>query len=356
MIAAWVGDVHFKPMIMHNHSSRRRFLLQSVFAGSALGLGLPAFSFNPSRKSAVQTGKRVGIIGLDTSHAPAFTKALNAEKSDPALAGYRVVAAYPQGSRDIVSSVERIPAYTEQVRSMGVEIVDSIGLLLSKVDVVLLETNDGRLHLEQARQVFAAGKPVFIDKPVAASLKDAVAIYAEAARYKVPVFSASSLRYTPNVQEAVAGKAGTILGADTFSPMKIEPTHPDLFWYGIHGVETLYTLMGVGCTSVTRIKGRDADVVTGVWKDGRVGVFRGIREGKADYGGTVYGSKGIMTVGPHVGYQPLLLKIIEFFQTGVAPVSAEETVEMFAFMEAADESLRRGGKPVDPAEMRKRVR
>lgn len=341
---------------MSGSSSRRSFIRRSVLAGSALSLSLPALSFRTRRVAVEQEGKRVGIIGLDTSHAPAFTKALNAEKSDPALGGYRVVAAYPHGSRDIVSSVERIPAYTEQVRKLGVEIVDSIEGLLSKVDVVLLETNDGRLHLEQARQVFAAGKPVFIDKPVAASLKDAVAIYAEAAKYKVPVFSASSLRYTPNVQEAVGGKAGAILGADTYSPMKIEPTHPDLFWYGIHGVETLYTLMGVGCTSVTRVKGRDADVVTGVWKDGRVGVFRGIREGKADYGGTVYGSKGIMTVGPHVGYQPLLLKIIEFFQTGVAPVSAEETIEMFAFMEAADESLKLGGRSVEVAEMRRRVK
>ncbi len=335
----------------HLLASRRRFLRQSLFAGSGLFLATgQGFAFERSPEAAVE-GRRVGIIGLDTSHAPAFTKALNAAKPAPEYAGFRVTAAYPHGSRDIASSVERIPAYTEQVRQLGVENVDSIDALLSRVDVVLLETNDGRLHLEQARKVFAAGKPVFIDKPVAASLKDAVAIYAEAQRVGVPVFSASSLRYTPNVQEAAGGKVGKILGADTYSPMKIEPTHPDLFWYGIHGVETLYTLMGTGCETVTRVKGRDADIVTGFWKDGRVGVFRGIREGKADYGGTVYGSTGIMTVGPHVGYNPLLLKIIEFFKSGVAPVKAEETLEMFAFMEAADESLRKKGRAVNVAEM-----
>lgn len=349
------GDLSFNYLNLidmdRQASTRRRFLHQSLFAGSGLLLAsMPGFGFERSPMIGVD-GRRVGIIGLDTSHAPAFTKALNADKPAPEYAGYRVVAAYPHGSRDIASSVERIPAYTEQVQKMGVEIVDSIDALLSRVDVILLETNDGRLHLEQARKVIAARKPMFIDKPVAASLKDAVAIYEEAQRAGVPVFSASSLRYTPNVQEAAAGKVGQILGADTYSPMKIEPTHPDLFWYGIHGVETLYTLMGTGCETVTRVKGRDVDVVSGVWKDGRIGVFRGIREGKADYGGTVYGSTGIMTVGPHVGYNPLLLKIIEFFKSGVAPVKAQETLEMFAFMEAADESLRKKGKAVRLADM-----
>jgi len=330
---------------------RRKFIQSAAVVGAGLGMG-GRLTASPNtvgytRTLTVEAGRRIGIIGLDTSHATAFTQVLNGPKASDEYAGYRVVAAYPQGSLDIVSSVERIPAYTEQVRKQGVEIVGSVAELLQRVDVVLLETNDGRRHLEQALQVFETGKPVFIDKPVAASLRDAVAIYAAAEKRAVPVFSSSSLRYTPNVQEAVAGKAGKILGVDAWSPMKIEKTHPDLFWYGIHGVETLFTLMGMGCRSVRRTRTEEAEVVTGIWADGRIGTFRGLLKGKQDYGGTVFGEHSILTVGPHVGYEPLLRQIIRFFQSGRSPVSAAETTEIFAFMEAAEESKRSGGKMVE---------
>ena len=42
------------------------------------------------------------------------------------------------------------------------------------------------------------------------------------------------------------------------------------------------------------------------------------------------------------GYEPLLVEICKFFRTGKPPVTAEETLEIFAFMEAADESKRQG--------------
>ncbi|RMG39394.1 MAG: hypothetical protein D6725_05265, partial [Planctomycetota bacterium] len=183
---------------------------------------------------------KVGIIGLDTSHAIAFTRVLNAKDKPPQFRGCRVVAAYPRGSPDIASSVSRIPRYTEQIRQMGVAVVDSIPELLRRVDVVLLETNDGRPHLEQALQVFRAGKPVFIDKPLAASLADVVAIYRAAEHYRVPVFSSSALRFSSGVQAARRGEWGRIVRCETFSPCHLETTHPDLFWYGIHGVEMLY--------------------------------------------------------------------------------------------------------------------
>lgn len=305
---------------------------------------------NQADAPAAAKSLRVGIIGLDTSHAIAFTQMLNDPKVAEDLAGCRVVAAYPKGSPDIKSSTERVPKYTEQVKEMGVEIVDSIESLLGKVDVVLLETNDGRPHFEQVLPVLKAGKTVFVDKPVAGSLTDAVAIYEAARQYKVPVFSSSSLRYTPSLLEIRAGKYGAVKGCDTYGTCPLEPTHPDLFWYGIHGVESLFTVMGTGCETVTRISTPGFDLVSASWKGGRVGSFRGIRTpeggGKADYGGTVFCADGIVPIGKSAGYRPLLVDIIGFFRTGKAPVAEQETLEIYAFMEAADESKRQGGKPV----------
>ncbi len=316
--------------------------LVCAFAASALAAAAPLAGISSENPKPL----RVGIIGLDTSHVVAFTKLLNDSNVQEDLAGCRVVAAYPKGSPDIESSVSRVPGYTEQVRGMGVEIVDSIPALIERVDVVLLETNDGRPHLEQVLPVLRGGKPVFIDKPIAGSLADAIAIFDAADQYKVPIFSSSSLRYSEGAQELRRGKIGDIVGCDAYSPSPLEKTHPDLFWYGIHGVETLFTVMGPGCQTVRRVSNDGTDLVVGEWKGGRIGTFRGIRRGASGYGGTAFGSKAIAALGPSGGYRPLLVEIVKFFHSRVAPVDRQETLEIYAFMEAADESKRQGGAAV----------
>ena len=45
-------------------------------------------------------------------------------------------------------------------------------------------------------------------------------------------------------------------------------------------------------------------------------------------------------------YLPLVSEIVKFFQTGKPPVPNEETLEIFAFMDAAQRSKEQGGKPV----------
>jgi hypothetical protein len=327
--------------------SRRLFIKKSTLAGIGIGVYGSSFGFSSDQVNTSQ-GKKVGIIGLDTSHSIAFTKVLNAHKDDQEYLGYHVVVAYPYGSKDIKSSMDRIPGYTEEIRKMGVEIVGSIADLLQKVDVVLLETNDGKLHLEQAMEVFKSGKRMFIDKPMTSSLKDAKAIFEASEKYKIPVFSASSLRYITGIEKI---DKSTVIGASTFSPAELEASHPDLFWYGIHGVETLFTVMGTGCESVVRVSTKDTDVVTGIWKDGKVGTFRGTRTGKHDYGGTVFTQTGNVVLGPYAGYEPLLLDIVKYFETGIVPVQPEETLEILAFMEAADISKKLGGKSVSVKEL-----
>jgi hypothetical protein len=291
---------------------------------------------------------RAGIIGLDTSHVLSFTKTLNAQPQKPEVMGVRMVAAYAQGSKDIESSTKRVSEYSEKVKAMGVEIVPSLELLLDKVDVVFLETNDGRPHLEQLRPCLAAHKPVFIDKPIAGTLLDAIKIFDEAKAAGVPLFSCSSLRFGKTTQAVRGGSIGKVSQAETYSPATLEKTHPDLFWYGIHGVESLFAVMGTGCISVKRGTTADGKItVVGTWDGGRKGIFS---ENKG-YGGKAVGEKGESGVGSYDGYDPLLFAAVHFFRTGIAPVSAEETLEIYAFMEAADESKRRNGAEVSLKEV-----
>lgn len=296
--------------------------------------------------SSIFAQKKVGIIGLDTSHAIAFTKELNGENKKEQYKDYKIVAAYPYGSRTIESSYKRIPGYIEQVEKLGVEIVKSIDELIKKVDYILLETNDGNEHLQQVYQVFKSGKPVFIDKPLAASLSQAIAIDMLAKENNVKYFSSSAVRFTPDNQKFRNGEMGKILGAESYSPATREISHPDFGWYGIHGVEGLFTIMGTGCVAVNRMSAEGTDVVSGLWNDGRIGTFRGRRTGKAIFGGTVYTDKGAVPAGGFEGYAVLLDEIIKFFNTGEIPVSSKETIEIFTFMEASNVSKRNNGEIV----------
>ncbi len=291
---------------------------------------------------------RIGIIGMDTSHVPAFTKLLH----DPAKNyGCKVVAGYPGGSPDIESSANRVEGYTNQMRTeFGVEIVASIEELCGKVDGVLLESVDGRPHLAQVKPVIAAKKPVFIDKPMAGSLADGLEIFRLAKENDVPCWSSSSLRFGPSIAGMKNREdVGQVMGCEAFSPCSLDEHHPDLYWYGIHGVEILFTIMGPGCQTVQRTQTKDYELVVGVWKDGRIGTFRGLRAGRHDYGALVYGSKGIVRSGGYEGYGHLVDEIVTFFKTGQAPISPEETIEILAFMTAADESKALNGAKVELA-------
>ncbi|MCX6904747.1 MAG: gfo/Idh/MocA family oxidoreductase [Verrucomicrobia bacterium] len=286
---------------------------------------------------------RTGMIGLDTSHVPAFVGIFNSPKATGDMAGIRVVAGYPGGT-DLPASRDRVAKFTEQIRARGVEIVDSIPKLLAKVDVVLLESVDGRIHLQEAILVIKAGKPLFIDKPAAGSLADVIAIYDLARQRNVPCFSSSSLRFGAGVQALRTNATlGEIAGAITWGPCSYQEGTPDMFFYGIHGIEALFTLMGTGCETVARVQARDADVLTGVWTDGRVGTYRGLKRHKEEFGAVAFGTKGIAPAGKSGDYDELCREIGKFFKTRQPPVSAAETIEIFAFMEAADESERRGG-------------
>ncbi len=243
--------------------------------------------------------------------------------------------------------------FTEDVKKSGVEIVDSIDKLVSQVDAVMLESVDGRPHLAQAIPVLRSGKPVFIDKPLAGSLADAIAIDMLAKKYKARWFSSSSLRFSANILKWRTDEklAASVRGAEAWSPCSLEKSHPDLFWYGIHGVEILYTVMGEGCQQVTHVATEGTNLAVGVWKDGRIGTFRGLREGKKDYGVLVFGDGAIEMTGKYDGYGPLVERISGFFAGKDAPVSNSETIELIAFMEAAQQSKERGGVPVKIADV-----
>ena len=294
---------------------------------------------------------RLGIIGTDTSHVTAFTKTLNDASASDHIPGARVVAAYKGGSPDIESSRNRIEKYTTELhQKFGVKIVDHISDLCDQVDGILLESVDGRVHLAQAREAVKCGKPIFIDKPLAATFADVRAIAKLASSAGVPWFSSSSLRFSDVEQLHLSN----LEGATTWGPGPLEEHHTlDLSWYAVHPIEMLYTIMGEGCQEVSRTSTPDADVVVGRWKDGRIGTVRALRP-YATYGAVAFlkpeGTSRDVTTRTidltHSSYDGLIREIVKFMQTRKPPVPNSETIEIYGFMDAALRSKQAGGRPM----------
>ena len=292
---------------------------------------------------------RLGIVDFDTSHVVAFTQRLNhtGVAEDQWIEGAKIVMGSPGTS---IVSPERVPGFTEQLKSYGVPLVDDPTEMIGKIDGVLIESVDGSVHYERAKPFLEAGVPMFIDKPFTCSLEHAIAIAELAEKNNVVVFSSSSLRYGVEVQQVQEkqDEYGKVIGADAYSPGPVHPRNPGLFHYGIHGLETLYALMGTGCDCVQAVSTEGVDVVTGAWKDGRVGTVRANRAGAHSYGFTAFCEKKVIPSAINAGaiYRELLKRIVKMFETGESPVNIRETLEIIAFIEAAMTSGKRDGERV----------
>jgi len=317
---------------------------------------------------------RVGILGLDNYQAVAYTQLFNNPKAAGDLAGLRVVAAFPaQASADIPESVESLPKWKEQIVKFDVELVGSVEELLRRCDAVMIMSLDGRKHLEQATAVLKAGKRLYIGRPLAASLGDAVAILRLAEQTKTPCWSSSQHRYSPGfIGMRNHPEVGSVLGCDIYGGCPTEPHHAELFWHAVHSIDALYAIMGPGCESVRCTSTPLAEVVTATWADGRVGTYRGIKKGAVKYSATVFGDKGVSISGvyghgvpvkggaptndKYMGYEGIAVEIAKFFKGGPVPVPAAETLEVFGFMEAAHESKRQNGAAIRVADVLKKAR
>jgi predicted dehydrogenase len=298
---------------------------------------------------------KIGMIGLDTSHVVAFTKLINDPQNEYYVPGGEVVVAYPGGSQDMELSYSRVEGFTNELKQKyGIEIVDSPEEVAEKSDAILLESVDGRVHLEQFQKIASYGKPTFIDKPFATTSEDAKEIVRIANQYQTPIMSCSSLRCSEGLAKVTDDTTyGNIIGMDCYGPLAIEPTH-GLFWYGIHTAEMLYRTLGSGCSEVKVTKNVDHDLIVGKWMDGRIGTLRGNRVGNSKFGALIHRETGTQFVDVYADAKPyyasLLEEIISFFETGSGSIDLEETLEITRFLEAANES-RETGQSVSLSEL-----
>ncbi|MBS0265134.1 MAG: Gfo/Idh/MocA family oxidoreductase [Planctomycetes bacterium] len=314
---------------------------------------------------------RVGILGFDNYQAVEYAAFFNNPKAEGDLAGLRVTAAYPAISPDYPESAvltarwqqQMLDQYKDNPAAPRVEIVGSVNDLLAKCDAVMIWSLDGRLHLEQARAVIAARKRLFIGRPLTATPPDAVALFKLAAEAKVPLWSCSQHRFSPGFSGMRNHpEVGKVLGCDVYGGYAVSAPPADEFSRALHSIETLYTIMGPGVQKLSCVSTPAAESITAVWGDGRVGTYRGVKQGAVKYSATVFGEQGVSTAGiyghgvpvkgvvptddKYMGYGGLAIELAKFFKGGEPPVTAAETLEIFAFLQAAEESRANHGAMV----------
>jgi len=292
---------------------------------------------------------RIGIVDFDSSHANEFTKRFNHVNiaEEQWVEGAQVVLGCPLPSE--IQPPEVVDKYARTfVEELGVPIVKDPAEMIGKVDAVMIESVDGSVHLERARPFLEAGVPTYVDKPFTYNLAEARQLVALAEAHGVPLFSSSSLRYATNLVEFMADDShGAVVGCDAYSPASLHERNPGLFNYGIHGVETLFAVMGPGCEGVWCVSTEGADAVIGRWADGRLGTLRGTRAGSHSYGFTAFCEKGVhpVTIDARYIYRELLKRVVTLFETGESPLPIGQTLEIVAFIEAAKRSADAGGVP-----------
>jgi virulence factor len=288
---------------------------------------------------------KLGILDFDTSHVVEFTKRINHKgiAQDQWVDGAQIVVGCP-GESSIAP--DRIPVYRKEMEDLGIPLVEKPGEMIGKVDGMLIESQQGGVHLKRARPFLEAGIPCYIDKPFACSVADARELADLADKHKLPIFSSSSLRYAPELVTYLSdSRHGKSIGALAYGPASLDDGNPGLFHYGIHTVELLYAIMGPGCQRVTCTHEKDVDMVTGHWKDGRVASVRGIRSGRSDYGCLIFTEKAIQSIpiGTRYIYPALLKKVVQMFAEKKAPLDIHVTIEIVGFIEAALKSANNHG-------------
>lgn len=345
---------------------RRLALLVSVFVLEIVGSSMRLEAAEPVK---------IGLLGIDNFGSVAYTEFFNKPHPDEIFAGARVVAAYPIGSPDYPGSDKLLADWKKQLLEMyqkpqdpkdavpPIEMVSNLDELLQKCDGIMIFSMDGRLHLAQATAVLKARKPLFISRPLASSPADAVAIMKLAAETGTPCWSSSQHRYSGGfIGMRNHPEVGRVIGCDVYGGWTVNAPAADAFMRPLHSIETLYTIMGPGVVSVTCTSTPNTELITALWKDGRVGTYRGIKEGAVKYSATVFGEKGVSTAGiyghgvpvkgvvptddKYVGYEGLAIEMAKFFKGGPVPVSPAETLEIFALMQAAEESKAQNGAVV----------
>lgn len=285
------------------------------------------------------TDKTIAMIGLDTSHTVEFTKLMQ-HPEHKIVEGMRVTKAlrFPSAFQTEEGQDQR----QADLEVMGVKMATTIEAAVDGVDAIFLEINDPALHLAYYEKVAGLGKPVFIDKPLAANVKEGLRILELAQTTGTPTWSSSSLRFIPALEEAKKQIPSPGI-AHTFGALGKAAAGSDLVWYGVHAVEMLVASLGIGASQVQALEDKHGITLLVEYKNDRRGLVECLR-GHYKYGGRLQSKEGVVFFDAGIGspYVSLMSALRDFVVEGKIAVPLSEALEVMAILEAGEQSITSG--------------
>lgn len=266
---------------------------------------------------------------LNTSHSTKFLGLLHGSVGN--------------GEVEVVGAWESNPEEPDWYEKNGLAKMGSAAEVVAASDaIIVLAPNNPEAHLELAKPALEAGKPVFIDKDIADNVKSAQEILRVADKHNAPVFAASSLRFAKELDEL-----------EDREP----PPYDSVFvrglgkWkgYGVHTIAMAMRLFGPRVTRLIDTGSDEARCVT--LDDGTRRCIIDVRLSENQYDTTPW-QAGALVSGKYETatikdfdqfYVNLMQEMLEFFRTGVSPISQEEMKMTVAIEKAADLSMAEGG-------------
>lgn len=285
---------------------------------------------------------RVALIGLDTSHTVEFARRMQAPDVAPEQKVDGLKAVTCLRFETPFQNKDGLDARQTQLEAWGVKVTLDFDEAVADVDAIMLEVNDPAYHVEYFTKCAGLGKPIFLDKPLADTKANGQAIVDMAKSKKVRMWSASSLRFVPQLQEACE-KIPQPTMAHAYGALGKAPAGSSVVWYGVHAFEMLQRALGVGAVSITAKRDK-----LGVWAqveyaDERRGIVE-MNEGSYLYGGCLRTQKEAAPylVNMASAYADELRLVADFFKGGEPPVTLEDAMEVMAMLDAAERSVNSG--------------
>ena len=282
---------------------------------------------------------KIAIIGLDTSHSTELPKLMQDPKTPENLQVKELRTVSCLRFETPFQNKEGLDARQEYLESIGVTVTENFDEAVAECDAIIIAINDPSRHLEYFEKCAPLGKPIFLDKPFADTVKNMHKIIEIANKYKIRFFTSSSLRFDVDLT-AVLESAPKVHRALIWGPIGKAAAGSDVIWYGCHGFEMLQTVMGNGAEEVSAYQDEAGYVFQIKYADERRGTVE--LTPKSSYGALLRDDANNsvpVKVTAKVSFYFMLLKAIVRFLNGEQVVELADAVEVMAMLEAADKSI-----------------
>lgn len=301
---------------------------------------------------------KIGIVGMSpgNAHPYSWSSIINGcyDANEINRMGYPAVSNYLTANRDTLGingaqvscvwtqdlEISKSIAKTTQID----HIANTLEEMATMVDAVILARDDAENHVAMAKPFINAGIPIFIDKPIATTIKDLDYFSSECANGKL-IMSCSSMRYA---------NEGRIVKQELASLGKLELAtavgKKDWPKYGVHLLEALFALLDdPKPVSIKHIGQTNKDIVYIEFENGFQATFHLFMDISSTFQISLFGQDGWRLIEIKNSYSMFRDNIIEFIrsvQEGKSRLSFDKTENIIRTLIGANESKMQGGKTI----------